>query len=471
MTRLVPRSLLGQVMLALAAALLVAQGVAAALLYRAADQRREIAIVNAAAVQLIGQGGRPPARERIERRRLAAGLPYRRELSEQRLPRMLRFETSAVSPLLPGERRDVGREAALRAVLSGQGEPPAELVVTERLASADPLVRALVARRPALRERMADAGRLRIVVAGMRREGETRWQIARVPRPPGLPALLPGIVLQTVLLFAALFGLMYLLLRRITRPLAALAERTDRFANTAASLPPLVPSGPDDVSRLIAAHNAMEGRIGAMLDEKDVMLGAIGHDLKTPLAALRVRVEDVADPAARSRTAATIEDIARTLDDILALARVGRRDAAPERTDLAALVAAVAEEFEDMGAPVTLHQGERLVAPVHVTWLKRGLRNLVENAVRYGGTAEVTLTREGTDAVLRVADRGPGIPEDRIAAMLEPFARGEASRNRETGGAGLGLALARAVADKHGGGLALANRPGGGLIAELRIPL
>jgi signal transduction histidine kinase len=207
-----------------------------------------------------------------------------------------------------------------------------------------------------------------------------------------------------------------------------------------------------------------------MLDEKDVMLGAIGHDLKTPLAALRVRIESVEDEGARHKMAATIEDITRTLDEILSLARIGRSDAPPEMTELGALAASVIEEFEDLGQPVTLAGGARIAAPVHLTWLKRGLRNLVTNALRYAGTAHVSVLRENGMAVLRVEDEGPGIPEDRIHEMLEPFTRGEASRNRETGGSGLGLTLARAVAEQHGGTLTLANRPEGGLRAEIRIP-
>ena len=137
------------------------------------------------------------------------------------------------------------------------------------------------------------------------------------------------------------------------------------------------------------------------------MLGAIGHDLKTPLAALRVRIESVEDDNARTKMAATIEDITRTLDEILSLARIGRSDATPEMTELGALAASVMEEFEDMGQPVTLSEGERVAAPVHLTWLKRGLRNLVTNALRYAGSAEVAVLREGENAVLRVDDDGP----------------------------------------------------------------
>ena len=201
------------------------------------------------------------------------------------------------------------------------------------------------------------------------------------------------------------------------------------------------------------------------------MLGAIGHDLKTPLAALRVRIESVPDETQRARMAEVIEDLRRSLDDILSLARIGRAKDPPEATQLAALVESVVEEFEDMDRPVGIGRTERIVAPVQVTWLRRALRNLIENALRYGGTAQVSLTREGGTAVIGVEDEGPGIPQEDMAAMLEPFRRGEASRNRGTGGAGLGLTLTRAILAEHGGELRLANRPQGGLRAEMRLPL
>jgi signal transduction histidine kinase len=200
------------------------------------------------------------------------------------------------------------------------------------------------------------------------------------------------------------------------------------------------------------------------------MLGAIGHDLKTPLAALRVRIESVEDDAEREKMAATIEDIRRTLDDILSLARVGRPTDPLEPTDLKALVCSVVEEFEDMGEPVTFDADERIVVALRATWLRRAMRNLISNAVRYGRKAEVSLRREGGDAVVTVRDEGPGIPEADLARMVEPFARGEGSRNRGTGGAGLGLAIARAIAEQHGGRLVLANRAEGGLEVELRLP-
>jgi signal transduction histidine kinase len=267
-----------------------------------------------------------------------------------------------------------------------------------------------------------------------------------------------------------LVGGLALLLRRITRPLAALTRRVEHFAATREIDGQLEPSGPDDTRRLIAAHNAMEARISALLNEKDVMLGAIGHDLKTPLAALRVRIESVDDSTERERMAASIDDISRSLDDILSLARVGRSTDPLEVTDLSALVAAVVEEFEDMGEAVTLGETERIPLPLRATWLRRALRNLIGNALRYGERATISLRREGDDAVVRVEDVGPGIPEGDLGRMMEPFTRGEGSRNRTTGGAGLGLTIAKAIAEQHGGRLILANRPDGGLLVELRLP-
>jgi len=325
-------------------------------------------------------------------------------------------------------------------------------------------------------ERARLEGSREFLLAGMKSSSEDDWTIARAPIPPPNRGGLFAIITQTLVLYLALVGGMAILLQRISRPLAELAERTDRFAGTSGDLQPLEPSGPDDMRRLISAHNAMEQRIAALIDEKDVMLGAIGHDLKTPLAALRVRIESVEDDNERARMVASIKDITQTLNDILSLARVGRPDDVPERTDLAALVGSVVEEYEDMGDNVELLGAQKIALPLRATWLRRGVRNLIGNALRYGKQARVSVLKEGAEAVIRIEDDGPGIPEGSIAAMLEPFARGETSRNRETGGAGLGLTLARAIAEQHGGALRLANRSGAdgtvaGLVAEIRLPL
>lgn len=470
MRRFLPRSLLGQMLLAVAVALLVAQTISAVLQYRAAEQRREGIAANGLAFQLVTE-------PRFDFRQ-----PDRRggRNSMGRWQR-LRVEKTTASPLLPGETRDSRREAMLRAILADQGVEPLEMVVVTREMADDPFLQAqLQATERGDRIRgdgvRGDWTHGRLLVAAMRRDSSSEWTVARWALGRPEPDQLGALIAQTLLLYVILVGGLGLLLRRITRPLAALADRVERFAETRQTTGQLEPSGPEDTRRLIAAHNAMEARIVALIDEKDVMLGAIGHDLKTPLAALRVRIESVEDEGERERMARTIEDITRSLDDILSLARVGRPTDPLERTDLGALVSSVVEEYEDMGEAVELGTTERIALSLRATWMRRALRNLIGNALRYGATPLISLKRDGSDAVVRIEDNGPGIPAGEIARMMEPFTRGEASRNRETGGAGLGLTLARAIAEQHGGRLVLANRHDKhgkvlGLAAEIRLPL
>jgi signal transduction histidine kinase len=462
--RLWPRSLLGQMLLSVALALLVAQGLSAALLWRAEEQRRETSILNAIAFRVIGGDDAGQGRERMGDRG--------RDMDDRDRPgmRRIRLERTAVLPIRPGEARQTAREKALSAILTEQGMTPSELIVVERPLAEDSFLMERAKRWHRLDHHEQLAQR-KFLLAALRAAPGKDWIVARVALPQGAPHGLHSLIVQTMLLYIILVGLLALLLRRITRPLALLTKRVERFARTREAAGQLQPHGPEDISRLIDAHNAMEGRIAALLDEKDVMLGAIGHDLKTPLAGLRIRIESVSNETERAKMAATVEDITRTLDDILSLARVGRPSDPLQKTELSALVASVVEEYEDMGEPAELGETERVVLPIRETWLRRALRNLIGNALRYGGNARVSLRREGRDAVIHIADDGPGIPPEAIAGLFEPFARGEPSRNRTTGGAGLGLTLARAIAEQHGGRLTLVNRPEGGLLAELRLPL
>jgi signal transduction histidine kinase len=464
--RLWPRSLQGQLLLAVALALLLAQAISAALLYRAGAERREAALVHAAAIRLFAAqheqgmlahlGRHPPEFVAAARR--------------------LKVDRAAQSPLREDEPRRSQAEDELRDILSSQGIAPHLVQVVYRPLREDPRLARHAAHRAELLGHHPPRRDRRMMLAAVQLDKGKGWLVVRMPVPPGDRALSATLIAQTLLLYALLVGAIALILGRMTRPLAALTARLDRFAATRDVSGQLAPQGPDDLRRLIVAHNEMEQRIAALLDEKDVMLGAIGHDLKTPLAALRVRIECVEDDGERAKMAGTIEDIARSLDDILSLARVGRPSDPREPAELAALIASLVDEYEDMGEPVELVRSERIAAPVRVTWLRRALRNLIGNALRYGRTARLELTREEGMAVIRVDDDGPGIPEDRIAEMLEPFTRGEPSRNSETGGAGLGLTLARAIAEQHGGTLVLSNRrdPAGqitGLTATLTLPL
>jgi signal transduction histidine kinase len=459
--RLWPRSLRGQSLLTIALALLLAQSIGAILIYRAQIERRDLALLHSAAFRLL-LGARPD---------VAAPIVRPRNFIEG--GRGFRVERNVVSPVGPNEVRLTDSEGDLRQILADQTLIADGVIVVRRNLEDDPYARA----------RMRSHGRLShdgtgtsLLVAAMHRPGDSGWLVTRVIVPHDQTALIITLTGQTLFIYLFLVGATNLILGRITRPLAALTSRLEQFARTRSLDGQLQVEGPADVRRLIAAHNEMEARISALLDEKDVMLGAIGHDLKTPLAALRIRIESVEDETERAKMAATIEDIVRSLDDILSLARVGRPSDRKETTDLYALIAGIVEDYEDMGEDVELADANRLVMPLRATWLRRAVRNLIGNALRYGARARVSLAREGGEAVICVKDDGPGIPDGQIAAMLEPFRRGEPSRNTETGGAGLGLTLAQAIADQHGGTLNLANRHDAsgavvGLTATLRLPV
>lgn len=475
--RLWPRSLIGQMMLTVALALLLAQTIGAVIAYRALAERREAALIHNAAFRFLSTIRDDADRHGEPRDADQRGRGRRDEAGRGPGPRGFRLEHSAASPMRSGEVRDLEAESELRRILSEQDFAAADVIVLRRDVSRDAVAQRRIARQFKLFPPHRDeALPTRVLIAGVRRSDGGDWLIARVFVPAGEGTALMMQLVQTLLIYVVLVGAIALILRRITRPLAALTERLERFGETRSIDGQLTPEGPDDVRRLIVAHNAMEARIAALLDEKDVMLGAIGHDLKTPLAALRVRIESVEDEAERSKMAHTIEDIVRTLDDILSLARVGRPSDPREPSELSALVAAVVEEYEDMGEPVTLTEDmPRLVVSLRATWLRRALRNLIGNALRYGHSAQVSLRRDDGRAVIRIDDEGPGIPDAEIAEMLDPFTRGERSRNTETGGAGLGLALARAIAEQHGGTLRLSNRRRAdgtvaGLTAELALP-
>ncbi|SFP61024.1 HAMP domain-containing sensor histidine kinase [Sphingomonas rubra] len=295
------------------------------------------------------------------------------------------------------------------------------------------------------------------------------WLSVVAPWPQASARLLWALLAQTGILYVVVLLPVLWIVRRQSAPLRELRQAAERFG-PADRGEPLAPRGPDDVAALIAAFNELRRRVVAMLDEKDRMLGAIGHDLRTPLAALRVRVESVEDDTDRTRMVETIADMNRTLDDILSLARLGRPSEPPTEVDLAALVDAVVEDFRDLGAPVRFEESDRLRIRLRPALLRRAIRNLIENAVKYGEEAQVRLIPAATCVAIEVADRGPGIPPDRLADVFDPFTRLETSRNRDTGGIGLGLALAQAIVRDAGGDVTLTNRPEGGLAATITLP-
>jgi signal transduction histidine kinase len=299
--------------------------------------------------------------------------------------------------------------------------------------------------------------------------GDGSWLDARLDAPPPDRWLIHRLLLATTMLFLLVFGAAWWIARRLARPLRDLTRAAERFEGHSPA-EPVAPSGPADVRRAVEAFNAMNRRTLALLDEKDRMLGAIGHDLRTPLASLRIRAENMGPEEERERLVATVEEMAATLEDILTLARTGRAREPVRPVDVAALADAVVEEFRELGRAAEFVPSPRAVLPIQPNLLRRALRNLIENAVVYGGGAAVAVEQRPDSVAVGIEDDGPGIPADRLEEVLDPFLRLESSRNRDSGGAGLGLAIANAVAQAHGGRLELANRPEGGLRATLILP-
>jgi signal transduction histidine kinase len=272
----------------------------------------------------------------------------------------------------------------------------------------------------------------------------------------------------SVVVFLALLAAVVWLSARVTRPLQRLTESADKFSG-AEPLQPLALEGPPDMRRAIEAFNGLSRRISDLLEEKDQMLGALGHDLRTPLASIRIRAASMRPVEERTALFATVDGMERMIEDILTLARTGRSAEPLAQVDVRALAAGVVGEFNAQGALVALEPGETVVWPLRPDLLTRALRNLVDNAVRYGGGARLAVAVEGRALLIRVEDDGPGLPADQLEHVLRPFARLDQSRNRGTGGAGLGLAIAVSIARLHGGTVALENRAEGGLSATLRL--
>lgn len=289
------------------------------------------------------------------------------------------------------------------------------------------------------------------------------------PHPPTMADWLPFVFLlqMTVLVAAAWLGV-----RFATRPLARLAQAAEAMTPTAAPRP-MSEVGPTEVAKAAAAFNAMQDRIGVYLKERLHILAAISHDLQTPITRMRLHVESLGESPEKARLLADLAEMEHLVREGVEYARSAHGgDEKPVKVDLAAFLESLVFDYEDMGRPVTLGALEAGPAVLRPRALRRVLSNLIDNALKYGGTAEVASAR-GSDGslVITVADRGPGIPEGEMANVLRPFQRIEESRNRDTGGAGLGLAIAMQLMRSIGGDLTLQNRVGGGLRAVITVPL
>jgi signal transduction histidine kinase len=227
--------------------------------------------------------------------------------------------------------------------------------------------------------------------------------------------------------------------------------------------------GPEDIHRAARAFNAMNDQVRRTLESQRQLLSAVGHDLRTPITAMRISTEFVGDAEVRERLEKNLTELQELTEAVLDAAR-GAGWEQTRKIDLAALIESLCADLEEIGKPVTWTIHAAAPLDCRPNELRRAVRNLIENAIAYGKTADVRLCATPTEYEIKVDDQGPGIPEADHARVFEPFVRLETSRSTETGGTGLGLTLVKAIVEGHGGSVSLENRPEGGLRARLHLP-
>ncbi|MBL7238455.1 HAMP domain-containing protein [Novacetimonas hansenii] len=276
-----------------------------------------------------------------------------------------------------------------------------------------------------------------------------------------------GIVSAAVLAGAVLLAA-GMLVRALSMPLRALAQVADTVGST--RWVPLEDKGPREVRYLARAINAMQERIGRLIADRTEALAAVSHDLRTPLARLRLRAGFLEDAAAQAEIEADVTEMEAMIAGVLAYL-AGENDPEPARSvNLASIIATRVDDDADQGKPVTYEGPHQVLAVVRPLAMKRVIGNLIDNALNYGGNAHVVLQVGAHSIRIRVEDDGPGLPEAELSRVATPFYRVEGSRSRATGGMGLGLAIVTREIMREGASLRLYNRDSGGLCAEIVLP-
>lgn len=288
-----------------------------------------------------------------------------------------------------------------------------------------------------------------------------------LPRPPTLWS--PHSILSALVMIVAILVLGRWAAGWVSAPLAAFARAADRLGRDVHAAP-LSERGPREVRQAVAAFNEMQGRIRRFVDDRTRMLAAISHDLRSPITRLRLRTEMLPPGEASEKMLADLAEMEAMVTSTLEFARGEAGDEKTQAIDLAATLETICDNTTDMGLPAEFDWPGRLVCTCRPLAIKRALSNLVENAARYGNRAVVQARHIGRDIVVTIDDDGPGIPESEMEKVFAPFYRVEGSRNRKTGGIGLGLTVVRTIIRGHGGDVRLENRIEGGLRVTVTIP-
>jgi signal transduction histidine kinase len=459
-----PRSLFGQLFVAVLSGVVVATLISVFLVSRDRDRTLAQASVRewsrrvvdmTASMQLL-----QPA-ERIEASSLLQNWPRQ----QFRRPRPARPARAAVlEPLLevPGLPTPIpdfrqSLEQQLRLVFG----PGYQVAVTP---TTDPATPAITLGRPGA-EAFERGGQMFDVSVGVPGGDTLLFRLAQGQRAAPLPrSLLFNLILLSVLTAIAV----YAVTRGITRPLSALARAAEGVGRDLRQ-PPLVERGSREVRDAARAFNTMQERMQRHVDSRTRVLAAMSHDLKTPLTRLRLRMATLNDADLQTRVDRDLDEMEGMVHGALALLRGLNDDEPAEAVDINELLAALQGEFAEMGTSFELQGRARALYAGKPMALKRCLTNLISNASKFGGGVSVTV-EDSTALVISVRDQGPGIPAEHLARVFEPFYRVESSRNRDTGGTGLGLCIARDIAQAHGGSLTLSNLPQRGLQATLTLP-
>jgi signal transduction histidine kinase len=365
-----------------------------------------------------------------------------------------------------------GRGAlAIRQDIAAQiGVDPAKVVIASETPRFTDTLEFRLARRQMARQGRANEERFMIApfkVAIPKADG--RWLMVQ-PKPIlALTSWQTRIILSLVLSTLMLAPIAYLFARRLAAPIALFAQASERLGRDPGAAPMAV-HGPAELAVAARAFNDMQERMARYVEDRIAMVGAIAHDLRTPLTRLRFRVETAPDEV-RGKMADDIAEMEAMISGALAFVRDAAGPAPRTRLELSSLLESLADEMHETGKDVGVDHTERVVINGDPVALKRLFNNLLENAVKYGGAARVRVTGDPDQAVVEIDDSGPGLPEGELERVFEPFRRHDPSRSRETGGIGLGLAVVRSVARAHGGDAALSNRPEGGLRARVTLPV
>ena len=295
------------------------------------------------------------------------------------------------------------------------------------------------------------------------------WVNTNIALLDGPHSSIRAIVVSTGLMALGVLGIALGMAGSVTRPIRKCAEEAQRVY-VASEPQPLPVEGPKEVRELATAFNEMQQRVKKLVDERTLVLAAVSHDLKSPLARLRLRIEELESDDRRRDIETDLDEMLQMIDSSLEFLRSDHTGEEKQRLDIGAIIGTICDDFSDRGFSVTVERQGKAVFSGRRLALKRAFTNLIANAIKYGQLAQVRVVATEHSITIVIEDEGPGIPEHELDKVYAPFYRIETSRSRDTGGSGLGLTVAKSVITGHGGSLLLANRPDRGLSATIILP-